>query len=156
MCSSDLDAIVASPLARARETAAAVSAATGLTVEIEPGLIETSFGDWDGHTFAEIQAGWPDEMTAWLASPQVAPPGGDSFVDVDARVAETRARLLETYAGRTVVAVSHVTPIKLLVAQAIGAPLASLYKMELSPASITTIAWWPDGNSSLRQFNLVP
>ena len=151
-----VDAIVSSPLQRTRETAGHVADALGLDVSLEPGFTEASFGDWDGFSFGEILERWPVEMKQWLASTSVAPPGGDTFDVVDARVADARARLLETYAGRTVVVVSHVTPIKLMVRQAIAAPMRSIYQMELSPASLTTIAWWPDGNSSLRAFNTVP
>ncbi|MRK02290.1 bifunctional RNase H/acid phosphatase [Aeromicrobium sp. S22] len=151
-----VDAIVTSPLLRTRETAAVIGSDLGLDVSVESGLAETSFGDWDGYTFAEIQERWPEEMSAWLASTDVAPPGGESFAEVDRRITATREALLAAHPGETVVAVSHVTPIKLLVRHALGAPLASIYKMELSPASITTVAWWPDGNASLRGFNIVP
>ncbi|AWB91872.1 bifunctional RNase H/acid phosphatase [Aeromicrobium chenweiae] len=151
-----VDAIVTSPLRRTRETAAVIGRDLGLDVTVDAGLTETSFGDWDGYTFAEIQERWPEEMTAWLASTDVAPPGGESFGQVDRRISATRDALLTAHPGRTVVAVTHVTPIKLLVRHALGAPLSSIYKMELSPASVTTVAWWPDGNASLRGFNIVP
>lgn len=150
------DVIVTSPLQRTRQTAAAVADVLQLPVDVEPGLIETSFGDWDGYTFAEIQERWPTEMTDWLASTAVAPPGGEAFDAVDQRVAAARDGILKAYPGKRVVAVSHVTPIKLLMRQALGAPISVIYKMELAPASITTISWWPDGNASLRGFNIVP
>ena len=51
---------------------------------------------------------------------------------------------------------SHVTPIKLLMRRALDAPMSIIYRMELAPASITTIAWWPDGAASVRNFNIVP
>ncbi len=152
----DIDAIVASPMRRTRETAAAASEALGLPVEVDEGFIETSFGDWDGFTFAEIQERWGDELTAWLGSGAVAPPGGEAFDAVCERVAAARERLLATYAGQTVLVVSHVTPIKMLVRLALDAPMDIIYKMELSPASITTAQWWPDGPASLRNFNVVP
>ncbi|MET0822353.1 MAG: histidine phosphatase family protein [Aeromicrobium sp.] len=153
---TSIDAIVASPMLRTRETAAAAADVLGLPVEIDDGLIETAFGEWDGHTFAEIQQRWGAELTAWLADSTVAPPGGESMDSVFERVAATRDRLLTTYAGRTVLVVSHVTPIKMLVRLALDAPMSVIYKMELSPASITTAAWWPDGPASLRSFNIVP
>lgn len=151
-----VDAVISSPMRRTQETAAAVAAELGLVVELEAGLAETAFGEWDGFTFAEIQKKWPVEITEWLGSTAVAPPGGEAFDIVDERVTAARDRLLQTYAGKTVVAVSHVTPIKLLVRLALDAPISAIYKMELSPASITTITWWPDGNASLRSFNIVP
>ncbi|MCL3818349.1 bifunctional RNase H/acid phosphatase [Aeromicrobium wangtongii] len=151
-----IEAIVASPMRRTRQTAAIVGETLGLPVEIEDGVVETNFGDWDGHTFAEIQERWGEELTAWLASSAVAPPGGEAFDVVYERVAAARDRLLQTHAGRTVLVVSHVTPIKMLVRRVLDAPMDVIHKMELSPASITTIQWWSDGPGSLRNFNVVP
>ncbi len=114
---------------------------------------ECSFGVWDGLTYAEVAQRWPDELAAWQESPKIAPPDGESLSAVAARVVEARQALLEQWAGQHVVVVSHVTPIKVLVADALGAPLSSLFRMELSPASLTTVQWWPDGGASLRHFN---
>jgi probable phosphoglycerate mutase len=148
-----VDAVVTSPLARARETAEPVAAALGTAVRVEDDLRECAFGEWEGLTFAEVEEGWPDEVAAWLASSAVAPPGGESFDAVSARVARARDRLLARYPGKTVLLVSHVTPIKTLVRLALEAPPHALYRMELSPASLTTVQWFPDGNASLRVFN---
>ncbi len=151
-----IDAIVASPMRRTRETAVAAAEVLGLDVEIDEGFIETSFGEWEGFTFAEIQERWGDELTAWLGSSAIAPPGGETFDAVYQRVNVAHERLMSAYAGKTVLVVSHVTPIKMLVRLALDAPMNVIYKMELSPASITTITWWPDGPASLRNFNVVP
>lgn len=151
-----IDAIIASPMRRTRETAAAAAEVLGHDVEIDAGFIETSFGDWEGFTFAEIQERWTDDLTAWLGSTAVAPPGGEAFDAVYERVSAAHDQLLRSHAGKTVLVVSHVTPIKMLVRRALGAPMDVIYKMELSPASITTITWWPDGPASLRNFNIVP
>lgn len=150
------DAIVASPLVRTRQTADHVASALGLAVTVDDGLAEADFGDWDGHSFAQIMERWPSELDAWLASTAVAPPGGETFDAVLERVDAARQRLLDQYAGRTVVVVSHVTPIKLLVKLALDAPIEVIHRMELAPASITEIAWFPDGLASLRSFSIVP
>ncbi len=152
----DVDAIVASPLRRTQETAGFVARELGLDVELEPGVAEAAFGEWDGHSFAEIMADWPDQLDAWLASTDVAPPGGESFDAVYERAVEARRRILRDHPGRTVVVVSHVTPIKMLVREALGAPMSVIHAMELAPASITTIAWWPDAVPSLKSFSVVP
>jgi probable phosphoglycerate mutase len=152
----DVDAIVSSPLRRTRETAGFVARETGLHVAIDDGVEEAAFGDWDGHTFGEIMDGWPDELQAWLASTAVAPPGGESFDEVQERVLAARDRLVTEHAGETVVVVSHVTPIKLMTRLALDGPMSIIHRMELAPASITTIAWWPDGTPSLRGFSVVP
>ncbi|GIH76554.1 bifunctional RNase H/acid phosphatase [Planobispora longispora] len=145
--------IVSSPLKRARATAEAVAARTGLEVIVEEGLREADFGDWEGHTFTEIQRRWPDELAAWLADPSVAPPGGESFETVARRVQETLDALVERYEGRTVLAVSHVTPIKTLLRLALLAPPAALYRMHLDLACVSRIEYYADGPAVVKAFN---
>ncbi len=148
----DIDRIVSSPLLRTRQTAQAVQDATGLPIEVVDGFAECSFGDWDGHTFAEVRERWPRELEEWLSSTDVPPPGGESFVACRERVLRARQQVVESYAGERVLVVAHVTPIKLMVAHAVGAPLESLYRMELPPCSLSTLAWFPDGNASMFSF----
>ncbi|MFH8575342.1 bifunctional RNase H/acid phosphatase [Streptomyces zaomyceticus] len=146
--------IVSSPLTRCRQTAAAVAARLGLDVRVEQGLRETDFGAWEGLTFGEVRERHPEDLDAWLSSPKAAPTGGgESFATVARRVATTRDRLAAAYAGRTVLLVSHVTPIKTLVRLALGAPPESLFRMELSAASISAVAYYADGNASVRLLN---
>ncbi|MFF9812475.1 bifunctional RNase H/acid phosphatase [Streptomyces sp. NPDC014006] len=146
--------IVASPLARTRETAGIVAARLGLEVTVEDGLRETDFGAWEGLTFAEVRERHPEDLNAWLASPDAAPTGGgESFAATATRVAAARDKLIAAYAGRTVLLVTHVTPIKTLLRLALGAPPESLFRMELSAASLSVVAYYADGNASVRLFN---
>lgn len=146
--------IVSSPLRRCRETAGVVAARLGLEVRIEDGLRETDFGAWEGLTFGEVRERYGAELDAWLASAKAAPTGGgESFAEVARRVAATRDRLVTRYAGRTVLVVTHVTPIKTLVRLALGAPPESLFRMELSAASVSAVAYYADGNASVRLLN---
>jgi probable phosphoglycerate mutase len=147
-----VDAIVSSPLLRTLQTAERVAHATGASIDIEPGIAECAFGEWDGFTFAEVNERWPVELAAWLASTDVAPPGGESFAECRDRVDRARRDLLTRHAGQRVAVISHVTPIKLMTGICVDAPLSSLYRMELAPCSLTTIAWFADGNSSLFGF----
>lgn len=151
-----VDAIVASPLRRTQETAGFVARELGLDVSLEPGVAEAAFGEWDGHTFAEIMEQWPEEMSAWLGSTAVAPPGGETFDAVHDRVVEARNRIVAEHAGQTIVVVSHVTPIKMMVRHALDAPMSAIHALELAPASISTIVWWPDALPSVRNFSVVP
>lgn len=148
-----IQAIVSSPLKRCQETAQAVAARLGLDVRIDEGLRETDFGSWEGLTFGEVRERQPEELDAWLASPDAAPPGGESFGAVTHRVSAARDRLTAEYAGRTVLLVTHVTPIKTLVRLALGAPPESLFRMELSAASVSAVAYYGDGNASVRLLN---
>ncbi|MDA2988594.1 MAG: bifunctional RNase H/acid phosphatase [Actinomycetota bacterium] len=144
--------IVTSPLLRAQQTAELIAAEAGLPVEIDALFTECSFGEWDGYTFAEVREKWPEEMADWLASTSVAPPGGESFDSCQGRVRQGLRGLLDRYPGETIVLVGHVTPIKLLVTDAVGAPVDSVYRMELPPCSISKLAWFSDGNSSMFSF----
>ncbi|KAF4406708.1 MULTISPECIES: bifunctional RNase H/acid phosphatase [Streptomyces] len=149
-----IQAVVSSPLRRCRETADTVARRLGLDVRVDEGIRETHFGAWEGMTFAEVRDSYPDDLDAWLASPEAAPTGGgESFAEVTRRVARSRDKLLARYSGRTVLVVTHVTPVKILVRQALGAPPESLFRMELSAASLSAVAYYADGNASLRLFN---
>jgi probable phosphoglycerate mutase len=146
-------AIVTSPLLRARETAAAVAAATGLAPVVDEGLIETDFGEWEGLTFAEARERWPSEMDGWLASPEVAPPGGESFAATAGRVRRSRDRTIAAYPGGTVVLVSHVTPIKTLLRLGLDAGPGVLFRLFLDIASLSIVDWYADGPASVRLVN---
>jgi probable phosphoglycerate mutase len=138
---------------RARQTADLAAAALGLDVREHDGVRECAFGEWEGLTFAEVRERWPDDLARWLADPTVAPPGGESFDAVRRRVQVARDKLLARHAGRTVLVVTHVTPTKMLVRDVLDAPLSAIYRMELSPASVTEIHWYARGHASLRRFS---
>ncbi|MFF4443063.1 bifunctional RNase H/acid phosphatase [Streptomyces sp. NPDC001621] len=149
-----VQAVVASPLARTRETAGIVAARLGLDVTVDDGLRETDFGAWEGLTFGEVRERHPEDLNAWLADPEAHPTGGgESFAETATRIAATRDKLVAAHAGRTVLLVTHVTPIKTFVRLALGAPPESLFRMELSAASLSAVAYYADGNASVRLFN---
>ena len=148
-----IGAIVTSPLRRAVQTAEEAAAVTGVPVVTEDGFRETDFGDWEGLTFAEVRERWPAELTAWLADPAVAPPGGESFAEVSERVTAALHRVLAGRERQRILIVSHVTPIKMLVAAALLAPPPALYRMHLDVAALCEIDWYADGPAVLRSFN---
>jgi probable phosphoglycerate mutase len=160
----EVDALISSPVRRTHESAEILGEVLGFEVETEPGIAEMEFGSWDGLSFAEVQEQYPDELSAWLGDLEYAPGGGkgESFRDVADRVLEGRDRIVSAYRGQSVVVVSHVTPIKTLVADALGAPLEALFRMELSPASVTVISYFLGGRdhneqmSNLRLYNARP
>ena len=153
LATSAATAVISSPLTRARQTAQAVADELGLEVEVEDGLRETDFGDWEGYTFGEVREKWPREMDAWLGSTAVAPPFGESFDATTTRVRQARDRVLAKHGGKTVVLVSHVTPIKTLVRIALDAPASSLYRMHLDLACLSEVQWFADGPAVVRSLN---
>jgi probable phosphoglycerate mutase len=147
-------AVVSSPLSRCTATAAPIAAALGgVPVDSDPDLIECDFGDWEGRTFAEVREHWSAQLSAWLDSPSVAPPGGESFRAVGVRVRRSVARLRDRYPGQTVVVVSHVSPIKLLLRDALAAGDAFLHRLYLSPTGLSIVDSWPDGGIAVRTVN---
>ena len=151
--SAGIEVIVTSPLLRATRTAQEVAEVTGAPVVTDEGFRETDFGAWEGLTFAEVRQRWPAEVTAWLADSAVAPPGGESLAEVSVRVTEALRRVLAGRQQQTILIVSHVTPIKTLVAAALLAPPAALYRMHLDVAALCEIDWYADGPAVLRSFN---
>jgi ribonuclease H / adenosylcobalamin/alpha-ribazole phosphatase len=148
-----IDMIVTSPLQRARRTAEAVAEATGAPVTVDDGLVETDFGEWEGLTFAEVTQRWPDELTGWLASSEVAPPGGESLATVARRVLGALDRLLAAHGPGTLLLVSHVTPIKTLACRAMLAPPATMFRLHLDVGSLCEVQWFADGPALVRSLN---
>ena len=127
--------VLASPLGRARDTAAVIARACGLDVVVDDRLVEIDYGDWDERPFSELP---PEAVTAWRDDPGFTPPGGESLEDVLARVAELCVDLLTE--AEPVVAVSHVSPIKAAVAWAIGADAGVSWRLRLDLASVSRVA----------------
>jgi probable phosphoglycerate mutase len=152
----EIDVVISSPVRRTLETAEVIAARLGTTFVTEDGLAEMEFGTWEGMTFAEVRESYPDDLDAWLGSVDTGPGGGESLREVEKRVLATLDRVVCQHAGKTVLAVSHVTPIKVLVAHVIGAPLESVHRMELAPASVTVVSFFDDDRMALRMFNARP
>ncbi|MFD7652632.1 bifunctional RNase H/acid phosphatase [Actinosynnema sp. NPDC059797] len=146
-------AVVASPLARAQETARAVAAATGAELTTHEGLVETDFGAWEGLTFAEAARRDPDVHRRWLSDPTVPAPGGESFDEVLRRVRRVKTDLIARYGGADVVVVSHVTPIKQLLRTALDVGPSLLFRLHLDLASLSVVEFYPDGHASVRLVN---
>ncbi|AFM17998.1 fructose-2,6-bisphosphatase [Mycolicibacterium chubuense NBB4] len=148
-----IDAVVASPLQRAHDTAAAAAKALDLDVEVDEDLIETDFGAWEGLTFSEAAERDPELHRKWLRDTAVPPPAGESFDTVAERVRRAQQRIVAERAGRTVLVVSHVTPIKTLLRMALDAGPAILYRLHLDLASLSIAEFYPDGAASVRLVN---
>lgn len=148
-----ISAVYASPLQRAYDTAAVAAKALGLDVIVDDDLIETDFGAWEGLTFAEAAERDADLHRRWLRDTGTSPPGGESFDAVADRVLRVRDRIVAAQAGTTVLVVSHVTPIKMLLREALEAGPGILYRLHLDLASLSIAEFYSDGVSSVRLVN---
>jgi len=132
-----LDAVLASPRERAQETAAAIAATAGTgPVETAGGLDEVDFGPWAGRTFEDLDA--DPAWRRWNAMRSLTrAPGGETMLEVQARVIGVLERARDRFEGGRVALVSHSDPIKTIVMHLLGLPLDSWPRFEIAPASVT-------------------
>ena len=148
------DVLIASPLARTQETAEEISLATGLKIHTDPIWIEQSFGLWDGLSVDEVKEKYPKEYRTWIALTSCKPPQGESYDEVRERAEQALEIIAEDHRQKTVVVVTHNGMIKTAATSALNAPTESVFNLDISPCSITTIAIWPsDGLVALRGAN---
>ena len=137
-------AVYASPLERARETAAPIARALGVRVRNERGLVDLDVGEWTGMSLR--QAARRREWVAvqrWPAG--FTFPGGESFTGLLARATEAVGRLVRAHPGEVIVAVTHADPIRALVATAAGVPLDLFQRLVVSTCSVSAVRYSPDG-----------
>lgn len=149
-------AVYSSPLQRAYRTAMPIAERHGLEAQRLDGLREMSFGTWEGLTRAEVLARSEEDarhLQAWERDATVAPPGGESFAGMQLRVLEMVERLAEEHPDQTIALVSHVGPIKVLLSEAMGAPLASAFRIFLDPATISVVDWSDRDHATVRLVN---
>ncbi len=137
-----------SPLERARETAGAIGRRIGLRPVVERGLLECDFGSWTGAELAELRK-LPEWQAVQLHPSGFRFPGGESFAEVQGRMAAVTERLCARHPGATVVAVSHADPIKIAIGDALGVPLDLVQRTVVSPASVSLVAYGPAGPTVL-------
>ena len=135
-----VDAIYASPLERARETAAPIAAVRKLRVQIDKGLLECDFGDWTGAELKKLMK-LPEWNTVQRAPSTFTFPGGESFTAMQNRIVGTLDRLRAAHPGGVVVCVSHADPIKAAVAHALGTHIDLFQRIVISTCSVTAIAY---------------
>jgi len=141
---SHVDAVYASPLERARETAAPIAKAKGLRVRIDKGLLECDFGEWTGEELKKLMK-LPEWGTVIRAPSTFRFPGGESFNEMQVRIVSAIDRLRAAHKGGVVVCVSHADPIKAAVAHAMGTHIDLFQRIVISPCSVTAIAYSPGG-----------
>jgi probable phosphomutase (TIGR03848 family) len=135
-----LDAVYASPLERARETASPIAAARQQKVRIDRGLLECDFGDWTGGELKKLMK-LPEWRTVQSYPSGFRFPGGESFVEMQDRMVGTVQRLVAQHTGGVIVCVSHADTIKAAVAHALGTHLDLFQRIVISPCSVTAVVY---------------
>ncbi|MBP1622585.1 MAG: histidine phosphatase family protein [Acidobacteria bacterium] len=146
--------IISSPMRRAAETAAIIHSACGVDLRLDARLAEGSFGNWEGRTRAEVLGLGPRDaelLARWESDPGCAPPGGESIESIQKRVTSLVEDLTDEFQDASVVLVSHVGPIKALLAAVLDIPLQSTRRLFLDPGTISVVEW--GAHPLLRLFN---
>lgn len=143
-----ITAFYASDLSRALETAAAVARAHGQTVKTHKGLRERAFGHFEGLTWAEIEAHHPQDALAWRKRvPDFAPPGGESLLQLRARVTAAVDELAARHPGEQVMLVAHGGVLDILYRAATRLELQAPRTWDLSNTAVNRLLWTPEGLS---------
>jgi probable phosphoglycerate mutase len=139
-----VDAIYASPLERARETAAPIAKALKQRVKIDKGLLECDFGDWTGAELGKLMK-LPEWSTVQKAPSTFRFPNGESFTEMQTRMVTALDKIRAAHPGGTVVCVSHADPIKAAVAHAMGTHLDLFQRIVIGTCSVSAIAYSSHG-----------
>jgi len=141
-----VDRVIASPLKRAQETAAAL----GQSVETDERFIELDYGDWEAKPVRDVPA---ETWAEWRSDLDFRPPGGETLNELGRRVRHGLTDLAADAVNQNIVVVSHVSPIKASVAWALGTDDATTWRLFLGQASICRIATTLD-SARLIEFNV--
>lgn len=140
-----LDALYTSPVWRCRQTATAIGA---LEPMVEPASAEVDFGAWTGRSFSVLDA--DPHWHEWNSNrDEAAAPGGESMHEVRGRVVAMLDALCRRHAEERVAVVTHAEIIRTAVLHLLGLPLREFHRIEIDPASVTTLLLWPGGGRLL-------
>jgi probable phosphoglycerate mutase len=146
LAGEDICAVYASDLLRAAETAQAVAAAAGVELVLHPGLRERAFGRFEGLTFSEIEARWPDETLRWRRrDPGFGPQGGEVLRDFYDRCIRVAAELAARHRGRQIALVAHGGVMDCLYRAAARVDLHAPRTWQVGNASINRLLHTPQG-----------
>ncbi len=147
LASQAIAAVYSSDLLRAWDTALSIADACGLPVTTDEGLRERHFGDFEGKTFEEVTALWPDEAHRWRTRDSDFAPqgGGESLVTVQTRIVGVVVALAAAHAGQQIVVVTHGGALDALYRTATGQSLQAPRTWELGNAAINRLLWSPAG-----------
>lgn len=141
-------ACYASDLSRARETAQAVADRHGHKVAVHAGLRERGFGRFEGSTWTELKAAYPVETTAWSKrEPHFAPPGGESLLQLQARVLATVSELAARHPGEQILMATHGGVLDMLYRLATRLDLQAPRSWALTNTAVNRLLWSPEGLS---------
>lgn len=148
-----IDAVYASDLSRALETAKIVAAERSLPVETLPALRELKFGVWEGLVYQEIAEQYPDLVQAWSSNPgRVRIPGGEMFAELQERACGAVKDLLARHDNETILVVSHGATIRMIVCDVLGIDIDRAWQIRQDNTAVNIIDFH-DGRGIIQVLN---
>ncbi len=147
-----IDAVYASDLKRAWETATAIAEKSGLSITPEPRLREMNFGLLEGMTFEEGQAKYPEMIAAWLEDYNQPPKGGERFDEFTARIVSLLDELKGKHDGEIILLVAHGGPLGELLRLVLDLPPKGRRYFKIENTSLSEVQIY-DGHIALRKLN---
>jgi len=149
-----ITAVYSSDLTRCAEGARLLAASHGLEPQLREELRELHIGAWEGLTWQELQQRYPREWQARLADiVNYTVPGGESLAEMAARVRPAIARIVADHPGEEVVVVAHGGVNRVILLEAIGAPLERLFHIEQDYGCLNALDYYPDGRAIVALLN---
>lgn len=138
----DIDAIYSSPLSRAWQTAQKIAKNHSLEVQVLGGIIDMSFGDWEGHARQQIQKMDPETYRMWIEEPhRIRPSGGESLEEVRIRSMMALEEVIQSHPGKTLILVSHRVINKVLICAILGIDQSHFWQITQDTAAINLIQY---------------
>ncbi len=154
LADKNISACYSSDLSRCKTGAEIICQAFGIKPAINRELRELNIGAWEGMTWQEIKAEWPDEWQARLEDlVNFRVPQGENLLDVEARVMPVICNAVERHKGEEILVVAHGGVNRIVLLHAIGAPLAGLFNIEQNYCCLNIIDYYADGRATVKLLN---
>lgn len=143
----EVDAVYASDLSRARDTAFPLAKSKGLDMQVISALREIDFGDWEGLTYEEITARWPGAIEHMYSHPDTLKiQNGESFADVQERSYAALRKILAERDGQTIAVISHGGTIRCLLCALLGLDLHLAWNFKQDNTNVTEVHYYGQRN----------
>jgi broad specificity phosphatase PhoE len=149
-----VEAVYASPIGRAMETAEAIAARHNLVAQPFEGLLDIHFGDWQGHSPDEVREKYPDLLRAWFEMPHtVQIPGGESLNIVRGRVVGGLNTVVGRHQGQTVAMVGHTVVNRVLLCAVLGLGNERFWRLRQGTCAVNVFEIDEKGNATIVVLN---
>lgn len=154
LADTKISACYTSDLTRCTTGAGIICKSFGIEPTPRRELRELNIGEWEGLTWQEIKASWPEGWQARLNDlVNYRVPGGENLLDVEARVMPVIAEIVERHKGQEVLVVGHGGVNRIVLLNAIGAPLAGMFNIEQNYGCLNIIDYYADGRATVKLLN---